>query len=177
MNLNFLGRAIALSLLVILPLSSALAQTPAPAAPALPGQVYGAFATSEGNGGVFFGTRLNDSGLYNKTVATFSGSDSTGAKCVIFKPNCSATSSVVNGFEYVLAKTATLRFIATCDGQGGIATSGPNTGFSWGAGCRGWVRPKASWPFYIGVSPRWTQDTVGPNTGHLAVNIDFLFGK
>lgn len=144
---------------------------------ALPGQVAGVFGTSDGNAGAFFGERLSDAGLYSKTVATFAGSDSSGAHCQLFKPNCSATSSVVTGFEYVFWHSADLRYAASCDGQGGAAASGPNVGFSWGGGCHGWVKPKLEWPMFIGFSPRWTKDNVGPNTGKLAFNLDILFAK
>lgn len=157
-----------LSLFLALPAQAQL--TPVVNAPQ---HVYGAFGTTEGNGGVFFGEKINDGGLYNKTVATFSGSDSTGAKCVIFKPNCSATSSVVNGFEKIIAQSSDGRWTATCDGEAGISTSGPSTGFSWGGGCHGWVRIKSS-AFYLGFSPRWTKDNVGPNSGKLTFNIDIL---
>lgn len=147
------------------------AQTP------LPSQVFGVFGTTEGNAGAFFGQRLSDSGIYSKTVATFSGSDSGGAHCGLFRPNCSATSSVVTGFEYVFWQSATGRLLASCDGQGGAASSGPNVGFSWGGGCHGWLKVKPGKPFYIGLSPRYTKDNVGPNSGKLAFNLDLLFGK
>lgn len=144
---------------------------------ALPSQVGGVFATSDGNAGAFFGEKLSDGGLYSKTVATFAGSDSSGGRCAFFKPNCSAASSVVTGFEYVLWHSADLRYAASCDGQGGAVASGPNVGFSWGGGCHGWVRPKLAWPFFLGFSPRWTKDNVGPNTGKLAFNLDLMFAK
>lgn len=140
-----------------------------------PSHVYGVFGTSEGNGGAFFGEQVSGTlGLYSKTVATFSGSDSTGAKCLVFKPNCSATSDVVTGFEKIIAQSSTGRLTATCDGGAGISTSGSNTGFAWGAGCHGWVQLKKGGSLYIGFSPRWTKDNVGPNSGKLTFNFDVM---
>ncbi len=154
-----------------------LASLPVSAQVALPDQVMGVFATSDGNAGTFFGIKLTDAGLYSKSVATFSGSDSSGAHCQVFRPNCSATSSVVTGFEFIFWRSVDLRFAASCDGQGGAAASGPNVGFSWGGGCHGWIKPKIAWPMYLGFSPRWTKDNVGPNSGKMAFNLDILFAK
>lgn len=139
-----------------------------------PQHVYGVFGTTEGNGGAFFAEKIDDSGLYSKTVATFSGSDSTGAKCLVFRPSCSATSDVTTGFEKIVAQSKDGRWTATCDGEAGISTSGPNTGFAWGGGCHGWFRIKPAGSLFIGFSPRWTKDNVGPNSGKLTFNFDFM---
>lgn len=143
-----------------------------------PEHVYGTFVTTEGNGGVFYGERVNAGGLYNKTVVTFSGSDSTtGTKCAVFKPTCSATSTIANGFEKIIAQSADGRWTATCDAEAGVSSSGPNVGFAWGGGCHGWFQIKKGSTLFIGFSPRWTKDNVGPNSGKLTFNIDLAHAK